>query len=509
MKENAVLLDLSGETLTRVGPDTEGVKGIYFSEFVEERNPNQIRPAAGFRNTADSLITDKEIPLSKISRFYGIEDGKLKIGGLDNFRDSTVVIPVRNRNYGAVADIDIEHSSFWQRLRISTPGRVRELRNKFDTDKAAALRRRDEALVKGRRLEGGVSLDMVGPFSRAYGIRYADRFRQGMFPAAQRAIEAYALARFEGHMDTLLHGSVDGRRELFRMLADEARKEGKGERERLFRDAERFVSTATPNEGLAVGMIFKLVGKTVDARTGISADDEDGHLWALLNKAERQNLLEAVKVAELVVDCEGKMPEEELDRLREMIDRRMAVSEEARKLGSDISEGDMWERRTFRRPSLVGLEPDKSRLVMRGVDGSVLHDETVVKNAGSKLVLGDSLGHAFFINNLNGVGREEVERMNRVLKKHPLFPLLVDNGRYSHYQLEAGSYRDYIRQDLYRPDRNLYVVGSVERPGLSQPKAEEKEGKSEKEALRRQRSRAMYRKLCQSPSRKVGVALKK
>ena len=42
------------------------------------------------------------------------------------------------------------------------------------------------------------------------------------------------------------------------------------------------------------------------------------------------------------------------------------------------------------------------------------------------------------------------------------YPVLVDNGRYSHYQLEAGSYREYIRQDFCRPDEVLYVVGSRE-----------------------------------------------
>ena len=47
------------------------------------------------------------MPLSSFSRFYGIESGKAKAGRLDQFADGTVVLPVRNKDYGYISKINL------------------------------------------------------------------------------------------------------------------------------------------------------------------------------------------------------------------------------------------------------------------------------------------------------------------------------------------------------------------------------------------------------------------
>ena len=55
-----------------------------------------------------------------------------------------------------------------------------------------------------------------------------------------------------------------------------------------------------------------------------------------------------------------------------------------------------------------------------------------------------------------------LEQLNALLEAHPMGPVLIDNGRYFRFRLTRGSYRDYVRQDLYRPDSSLFVVGSLQ-----------------------------------------------
>lgn len=80
----------------RVYDDTENLKNILVNDFVED-TPNNIRAAKDFKNTTDTLIGDKQIPLSHFSNYYGLENGKLKIGNIGDFDDNTTVVPVRNK----------------------------------------------------------------------------------------------------------------------------------------------------------------------------------------------------------------------------------------------------------------------------------------------------------------------------------------------------------------------------------------------------------------------------
>ena len=266
------LVDLSAEKMVRIGPETQRVKGIYFSDFVEVENSNHIRPAAAFRGSTDTILTDQRIPLSTITRFYGVEDGKAKVGRLDQFQDSTVVLPVRNPFCGYVAGVEVtQELSFWQRIYIRKP---------WDIWKA--------------------------------------------------------------------------RRELRRQLQ--------------------------------------------------------------------------------AMEAEGLMPP-----------------------------GSSSRASVRRQLPLVSAYPGGVRVSVIGPDGLPFEEPTVQASLGGKLFLTDSLGHAIFVNRLDVLGPAELQQLNALLAAHPLCPVIIDNGRYARYALEEGSYRDYVWQDLERPDSCLYVVGSIQR----------------------------------------------
>lgn len=266
----AALVDLSAEKMDRIGPGTQHVKGIYFSDFVETENSNHIRRAAAFRKTADTILTDQRIPLSSFTRFYGVEDGKVRVGRLDQFRDSTVVLPVRNLFYGDVAGFEVEQElGFWQRIYIRQPFRIWK-----------------------------------------------------------------------------------ARREL------------------------------------------------------------------------RQELLK--------LEAEGM-----------------------------VSPGSSSRASVRRQLPIVSAYPGGVQVKVIGTDGRPFEEPTIQAALGGKIFLADSLGHAVFINRLNSLGPGELQQLNALLAAHPLRPVIVDNGRYARYALEKGSYREYVWQDLCRPDSSLYVVGSV------------------------------------------------
>ena len=103
-KDRSAFIDLSNKNVSRIKKNTKGVETILTNEFVED-NDNTIKTKKQFKNTTDTLLGDKKIPLSKISTFYGIEDGKLKAGSLDDFKDETVVIPNRAKNIGKVVKV--------------------------------------------------------------------------------------------------------------------------------------------------------------------------------------------------------------------------------------------------------------------------------------------------------------------------------------------------------------------------------------------------------------------
>lgn len=102
-------LDLSDRNvLVANGPKMPNAEYILTNEFDERKNRNNIRKAKDFINTNDTLIGDKNIPLSKITKFYGVEDGKLKAGNITDFKENTVVAPNRAKDVGRIKEFQPE-----------------------------------------------------------------------------------------------------------------------------------------------------------------------------------------------------------------------------------------------------------------------------------------------------------------------------------------------------------------------------------------------------------------
>lgn len=99
--EKDEIIDLSDSNVSRITSNTPNISSILGNEFLE-KNANTVRTKKEFENTTDTLLGDKNIPLSKVTTFYGIEDGKLKAGPLDIFKENTYVVPNRAPYVGKI-----------------------------------------------------------------------------------------------------------------------------------------------------------------------------------------------------------------------------------------------------------------------------------------------------------------------------------------------------------------------------------------------------------------------
>ncbi len=129
--------DLSDSRISRITPETQNVKSILGNTFIEMNNTNTIRPAKQFKEAkADELVSDRYIPLSNFKLYMGIEDGKLKVDSLGNFKDQTVVTPVRNKTdltyslmrHDAAGQVEATNKAKWWR-ETPHPGMTQEAIN--------------------------------------------------------------------------------------------------------------------------------------------------------------------------------------------------------------------------------------------------------------------------------------------------------------------------------------------------------------------------------------------
>lgn len=83
-----------------------------------------------------------------------------------------------------------------------------------------------------------------------------------------------------------------------------------------------------------------------------------------------------------------------------------------------------------------------------------------------KTLLSNEKGNAHFINNLNRLTKQEIDSINKAIKNDPVYPIMVDNGRYMKFYKStnpAQNYRTYTMQDLHRDDKDLYILGTKEK----------------------------------------------
>ena len=91
------IVDLS-KNVVRVSPGSKQ-KTVLFNEFVETKNPS-IHKASEIKNRQVATIGDNNIPVQNFMLWSGIEGRKYKVGNINQFNDTTTVIPVRNIKKG-------------------------------------------------------------------------------------------------------------------------------------------------------------------------------------------------------------------------------------------------------------------------------------------------------------------------------------------------------------------------------------------------------------------------
>ena len=121
--KNPIYIDLKDKNIKNLN-DTDKAEAVLANDFVERKN-NTIRKAKDFINTTDTLLGDRKINLKNISQFYGIENGKLKVGDINMFDENTEVIPVRNKNIGKIKKILLEERKI--------PNYTKEVNDKYPT----------------------------------------------------------------------------------------------------------------------------------------------------------------------------------------------------------------------------------------------------------------------------------------------------------------------------------------------------------------------------------------
>lgn len=78
-----------------------------------------------------------------------------------------------------------------------------------------------------------------------------------------------------------------------------------------------------------------------------------------------------------------------------------------------------------------------------------------------KVLFADEQGNSFFVNDIKDLSGEMKLYINDKLHNTPLYPILIDNGRYSHYQKKSPNYEEYVKNDFKRDPNSLYIIGAI------------------------------------------------
>lgn len=104
----------------RVTPDTEQ-QGTLFNEFVETKGNPSIRKAEWYKLNQDKNVGDRNIPVKNFTYYGGLENGAFKVMPLNQFNDTTTVIPARNLKKETVPIKEIlnaENKEAQERLKL-------------------------------------------------------------------------------------------------------------------------------------------------------------------------------------------------------------------------------------------------------------------------------------------------------------------------------------------------------------------------------------------------------
>ena len=120
----------------RVTPETEQ-RGTLFNEFVESEENPTVRTAEWYKLNQDQSVGDRNIPVANFTYYGGLENGAFKVQSLDQFNDTTTVIPARNLKRDVVPIKEI----------LNKDSNLISL-EEFDKQKKALIKERDKVVDK-------------------------------------------------------------------------------------------------------------------------------------------------------------------------------------------------------------------------------------------------------------------------------------------------------------------------------------------------------------------------
>jgi len=109
LSRNDTIINLTGRDIDYVkNGEVKRGRTIIGGEFIERSN-NSVKKARDFSSmSGDETFGDKNIKIGDIHNFYGVENGKLKIGSLNEFDKDTEIVPIRFNSDKIISDVGID-----------------------------------------------------------------------------------------------------------------------------------------------------------------------------------------------------------------------------------------------------------------------------------------------------------------------------------------------------------------------------------------------------------------
>ena len=100
------------------------------------------------------------------------------------------------------------------------------------------------------------------------------------------------------------------------------------------------------------------------------------------------------------------------------------------------------------------LADAKNHPIRKGFFGVTENNDTVpIQNTGLKMMFSNEKGNTAFVSGM----KQNREKLNEFLKENPSYPVMLDNGRYSHYRKD-GDVNAYMA--IGEKPENTYVIGA-------------------------------------------------
>lgn len=403
------VLNLTGKKMARVTKDTPNVESVLGNEFIEVNNPNTVQTVAEFkRMSPDTFLGDRHNKqLKNFSIFYGInpETQTFNIGPLDSLPDDLTVIPVRNKG-AAIVDSIAPGSQITEKRRKAL---LKELKRSND-DFIEGLSNYNIEALKDLRSDLGIE---------SYN-EYKDKWYAGFLSPRGVLVSPFKLYKEELRDTQEYQNALKDIKEGAKKRISDDIESGKFDYSSAVKEHMRNVVEDLENPGF-----INLSNAYLDYGLDWNAlDDKTKRILALEMPGRSVSAFSSYK-----------------DSIQNLKKEHVHFVDSINKIINDVPR---YINKT------TGEEiPFASK-----------------RDMGAKQYLISPDGAALFLHGYNNAP-EDVEAINSFLSKHPAYPVLVDNGRYSHYQIGNGNVEKYISEGRVGgfPDEKMYIQGVVKKDG--------------------------------------------